>query len=114
MVAGCFPALKPLFRTLLAGRSSDKSRKTYGRDGYIRNIDNSGVRRTFKSHNTVNEFEMYGREGHQADVVAGRMGSTESILQADVQASRSDGITKTTHVVVTVDEQQEKSVKNLV
>ncbi|EFX04839.1 integral membrane protein [Grosmannia clavigera kw1407] len=116
MVAGCFPALKPMFKTILAGRSSNKSsRETYARDGYIRNIGASGAsgaRRTFKSHCDDNDFELFSRQGNETVTVGGRMGSTESILQTETPVG--DGITKTTQVVVTVDEQQEKSVKNLV
>lgn len=117
MVAASFPALKPLFKTILGGTRSGKY-GTKSRQGYIRNVDNTSAKRTYKSHNGDSDFEMYDRKGNQADITGGyrsKMDSEESILQTHGQQSKNgDGITKTMQISVTVDDYQKKSVKDLV
>jgi hypothetical protein len=101
IIAACIPCLKPLFKTLFDGTSAAQH---YGSryKGYIRNTDTN---KTPNSGTGGAQFEMFDRSTNFTSDVKGGIsttGSEESILPQN--PSRSDGITKTTAVFVSRDQ----------
>ncbi|KAI8277463.1 hypothetical protein K4K56_000584 [Colletotrichum sp. SAR 10_98] len=115
IIAASIPCLKPLFRAILAGSSAKYTSQYNNHDGYVRN---NGTNRTGATGDPQGNIEMFSRSRRNTTAVRSgfnrsKMDSEESIVgrQGSVPP---DGITKTTHVSVSVDDGQQRSPKDLV
>ncbi|KAF3809692.1 hypothetical protein GCG54_00005233 [Colletotrichum gloeosporioides] len=115
IVAASIPCLKPLFRAILAGSSAKYTSKYNNHDGYVRN---NGTNRTGATGDAQGNIEMFSRSRRNTTAVRSgfnrsKMDSEESIVGTQ-RSVPPDGITKTTHVSVSVDDGQQRSPKDLV
>ncbi|KAL0939915.1 integral membrane family protein [Colletotrichum truncatum] len=114
IVAASIPCLKPLFKALLAGSSAKYTSKYNNNNhGYVRN---DGTNRTGAPGNGSGNIEMFSRSRHTTAINSAfrsKMDSEESIVGPQGSA-QSDGITKTMHISVSVDDGQQKNPKDLV
>ncbi|KAI8267691.1 hypothetical protein K4K58_007312 [Colletotrichum sp. SAR11_239] len=115
IIAASIPCLKPLFRAILAGSSAKYTSKYNNHDGYVRN---NGTNRTGATGDAQGNIEMFSRSRRNTTAVRSgfnrsKMDSEESIVGTQ-RSVPPDGITKTTHVSVSVDDGQQRSPKDLV
>ncbi|KAJ4999996.1 hypothetical protein K4K48_003257 [Colletotrichum sp. SAR 10_66] len=115
IIAASIPCLKPLFRAILAGSSAKYTSKYNNHDGYVRN---NGTSRTGATGDPQGNIEMFSRSRRNTTAVRSgfnrsKMDSEESIVGTQ-RSVPPDGITKTTHVSVSVDDGQQRSPKDLV
>ncbi|KAI8163910.1 hypothetical protein K4K49_001664 [Colletotrichum sp. SAR 10_70] len=115
IIAASIPCLKPLFRAILAGSSAKCTSKYNNHDGYVRN---NGTNRTGATGDPQGNIEMFSRSRRNTTAVRSgfnrsKMDSEESIVGTQ-RSVPPDGITKTTHVSVSVDDGQQRSPKDLV
>ncbi|KAI8298358.1 hypothetical protein K4K59_002868 [Colletotrichum sp. SAR11_240] len=115
IIAASIPCLKPLFRAILAGSSAKYTSQYNNHDGYVRN---NGTNRTGATGDPQGNIEMFSRSRRNTTAVRSgfnrsKMDSEESIVGRQ-ESVPPDGITKTTHVSVSVDDGQQRSPKDLV
>ncbi|TDZ15568.1 hypothetical protein Cob_v011515 [Colletotrichum orbiculare MAFF 240422] len=114
--AASIPCLKPLFKAILAGSSAKYNSDYNNNNGYLRNMGTNRTNRTAATKHATNNVEMFSRSRHAAacrSTFPPKMGSEESIVGPQGSAV-SEGITKTTHVSISVDDGMQRDPKDLV
>lgn len=111
ILAASIPCLKPLFKAILSGSSAERYGSKYNNNGYYRS---TGGKKSQHGPENNGNIELYGRSRHTTTAGVGnqsRTGSEESIIYT--KGSGGEGITKTTQVIVTMDDYTQETPKSI-